>query len=138
MLDLHNTIKCVVALAPQTQTNSDTAIVGEIIDMAGFDTCELVILTGTLTDADATFALTLEHGDDSGLSDTAVPAAGDLIGTTAACAFTFADDKKTKKVGYRGTKRYIRPTITPTNNNSGAAPVAMLAILSRARVGPVA
>lgn len=138
MLDLHNSIKATVALAPQTQTNADTAIVGEIIDTAGFDTLELVIVTGVLTDADATFALTLEHGDDSALSDTAVPAAGDLIGTVAACAFTFANDKVTKKIGYRGTKRYVRPTITPTNNNSGAAPVAIVAIQTVARVKPVA
>jgi hypothetical protein len=138
MLDLHNNMKATVALAPQTQTNADTAIVGEIIDMAGFDTCELVILTGTLTDANATFALTLEHGDDSALSDTAVPAAGDLIGTIAATAFTFAADKATRKIGYRGTKRYLRATITPTGNNSGAAPVAMLAIQTVARVKPVA
>lgn len=138
MLDLHNYIKASIAIAPQTATNADTAIVGEIIDMAGFDTCELVLLTGTLTDTDVTAAVTLEHGDDSALSDTAAPAAGDLLGTTAAMALTAASDKVTKKIGYRGTKRYIRATVTPTGNNSGAFPIAMVAIQSAARVKPVA
>ena len=138
MLDLHNTIKATIAIAPQTQTIADTAIVGTIIDTAGFDTCEIVFLTGTLTDADATFAVTLEHGDDPALADTAVPAAGDLIGTTALASFTFADDITTKKIGYRGTKRYLRATVTPTNNNAGAAPIAAVALQTLARVKPVA
>lgn len=138
MLDLHNSMKATVAIVPQTATNSDAAIVGEIIDMAGFDTCEIAILTGTLTDPNATFAVTLEHGDDSGLSDTAACVAGDLLGTLALAGFTYADDKKTKKIGYRGTKRYIRATVTPTGNNAGDAPIAAVAIQTAARVKPVA
>ena len=140
MQDLHNKIKAVVAIIPQTQTNSDTAITGEIVDTAGFDSVEFVIATGTLTDANATFATTLEHGDDSGLSDTAAVTNADLIGTLAGAGFTFADDKKTKKLGYAPRtatrKRYLRLTVTPTGNNSGAAPIAAVCIMSNARTQP--
>lgn len=138
MQDLHNIIKVVPAVIPQTQTNADTAIVGPIVDTAGYDSVELVVVTGVLTDADATFATTVEKGDDSGLSDTA-SAAADLVGSAN---FTFADDSACKKVGYlpKSTvrKRYLRATITPTGNNSGAAPVAAIWILSNARTQPVA
>jgi hypothetical protein len=69
-----------------------------------------------LTDADATFAVTMEHGDNSALSDSAVPAATDLIGTTALAGFRFDADNKTLKLGYMGIKRYLRMTVTPSNN----------------------
>jgi predicted membrane GTPase involved in stress response len=140
MQDLHNRIHAAVAIIPQTQTNSDTAITGEIVDTAGFDAVEFVIATGTLTDADATFAVTLEHGDDPALGDTAQVTNSDLIGTLAGAGFTFASDKATRKLGYaprtQARKRYLRLTVTPTGNNSGAAPIAAVCIMSSARTQP--
>jgi hypothetical protein len=140
MQDLHNIIHAVVAIIPQTQTNSDTAIAGEIVDTNGFDAVEFVIATGTLTDANATFAVSLEHGDDSGLADTAAVLDANLIGTLAGAGFTFASDKKTTKVGYApraiARKRYLRLTVTPTGNDSGAAPIAAVCIMSKARTNP--
>ena len=142
MQDLHNELTFKVAIIPQTQTNSDTAIVGEIIDTAGYDAVEFAIATGTLTDADATFATTLEHGDDSGLSDTAAVTNDDLIGTLAGAGFTFAADKATRKLGYaprtQARKRYVRLTVTPTGNNAGAAPIAAVCVLGRPRTAPAA
>lgn len=120
-------LKMVVALAPVVATDN-TALATDIIDTQGASALEFVIQSGTLADADATFAVTMEHGDDSALADTAAVAAKDLVGTLAAAGFTFADDKKTKKVGYRCNKRYVRLTITPTGN-AGNAPLAVLAIL---------
>lgn len=137
MQDLHNRIKVLTAIIPQTQTNADTAIVGEIIDTSGFDSVEFAVALGVVTDADVTVAVTMEHGDDSGLSDTAAPAAGDIVGSAN---FTFADDKGCKKFGYlpksNPRKRYLRITATPTGNNSGALPIAAVAILSSARTKP--
>ena len=94
MRDQMSLIQPKVAIAPQTQTNSSSAIVGEIIDRAGFESLTFVISAGTMTDANATFAVTMEHGDDSGLSDTAAVAAPDLVGTLALAAFQFDDDKE--------------------------------------------
>lgn len=134
MRDLHNNIKRVKAIAPVVVTDN-TAQVSDIIDLQGFESCEFVIITGVLADADATFATTMTVGDDSGLSDGAAPATSDLIGTLAAASFTFADDNVTKKVGYVGNKRYARITITPTNN-TGAAPMAAVAELGAPRHAP--
>ena len=43
-------------------------------------------------------------------------AAADLLGTTAGASFTFSDDNKIAKIGYIGSKRYVRLTVTPSNN----------------------
>lgn len=131
-----------VAIVPQTATNDDTAIVGEIIDRRNFEALLFAIILGTLTDANATFAVTMEHGDAANLSDTEAVAAADLDGATASAtalanaAFTFAADKLCRKIGYVGNKRYVRLTITPTGNNSGAAPVSAVAILGNPKVRP--
>ena len=144
MRDQMSLIQPVVAIAPQTQTNSSSAIVGEIIDRAGFESLTFVISAGTMTDANATFAVTMEHGDDSGLSDTAavaavatdVAVAADV--TLALAAFQFDDDKECRKIGYVGSKRYTRLTITPTGNDSGAAPLSAVALKGNPVSSPTA
>ena len=139
MLDRHSYLKMVAAIIPQTQTNADTAIVGQIIDTQGYDSLTFALVTGNVTDANVTVAVTMEHGDQANLSDTAPVAAGDQIGSAN---FTFADDNAAKKVGYlpksNAPKRYVRITATPTGNDAGALPIAAVAILGNARVGPVA
>ena len=90
-----------------------------------------------VTDADATFALTLEHGDDSGLSDTAAPATTDLIGTLANGSFQFDSDNKCRKIGYIGAKRYVRATVTPSNN-TGNLFLAGVAVLGHPKSAPTA
>jgi hypothetical protein len=126
--DLMNNINPLSAIPPAAATTDNTAWVSGIIDTSNFDSLTFVFVTGTEVDADAVFTLTMEHGDNSGLSDTSVPAATDLIGTTALGSFTFADDNKTRKIGYIGTKRYVRATVTPANNTA-AAYLAGIAIL---------
>jgi hypothetical protein len=138
MRDQMSLIQPVVAIAPQTQTNSSSAIVGEIVDRAGFESLTFVISAGTMTDANATFAVTMEHGDDSALSDTAAVAAPDLVGTFALAAFQFDDDKECRKIGYVGSKRYTRLTITPTGNDSGAAPLSAVALKGNPASSPTA
>jgi hypothetical protein len=133
MLDIHGNFEVKRLISPLTQTNSDTAIVSQIIDLANYDGCEILLAIGGLTDADATFAQTFEHSDDSGMSGAVAVPAADLIGAPA--AFTFAADDTVQQWGYRGNKRYIRLTITPTNNNSGAAPLGAVVLLRKKKVG---
>jgi hypothetical protein len=124
--DFHNNCKYTLALAPVI-VSDNTAQVGLIIDRAGFAGLELVLATGTLADADATFAVTVDHGNQANLSDAAAVPANQLLGTTAEASFTFAADNTTKKIGYIGDKRYVRLTITPANN-AAAAPLAVVAV----------
>lgn len=135
MRDLASHIAARPVIAPAV-ISDNTAAVGTVIDKLGFESVVYVIATGTLADADATFAVLLEESDASGSGFTAV-GDGDLIGTEADAGFTFANDGVTRKLGYVGNKRYTRLTVTPTGN-SGSAPIAAVAILGHARSRPVA
>lgn len=125
-----------VAIAPVVLTDN-TAAVSTIIDMQGYEALTFVIATGTLADADATFAVTVDHGNDSGLSDAASVPTDQLAGTLANASFTFAADNSTRKIGYIGYKRYVRLTVTPSANTS-SAPISAVAILSEAVNQPTA
>jgi hypothetical protein len=134
MKDLFNNITVARALAPVSVADN-TSQVSQIIDRQGYGSLTFAIALGSLADADATFAVLVEHGDNSALSDAATVPAGDLLGTAALAGFTFADDNATRKVGYKGAKRYVRLTITPANNAS-AALFSAVALLGHAYSAP--
>lgn len=115
----------------------DTAVVSGIVDRQGHDSLTFLIASGTLADADATFAVLVEEGDAANLSDAAAVADADLIGTEALAGLTFADDAEARKVGYKGAKRYVRCTVTPSNN-TGSAPIAIIPVLGHSAFTPTA
>lgn len=136
MRDTITSIHPLRAISPQSVTDN-TVLTSQTIDRQGYESLSFVIATGALSDADATFAVSVEHGDLANMSDAAAAAAADLIGTAADAGFTFADDDETRKIGYKGTKRYVRIKITPSNN-SGAANVAAVAVLGHPHIAPTA
>lgn len=136
--DLHNNIHPLVGIAPVAARTDDTAIVSTIVDTAGYGSCEFVIVTGTNTDADATFAVLVEDGNNSSLTDNAAVADAQLLGTEALAGFTFADDAETRKIGYVGGKRYVRVTVTPTGNGAGNIFLAGLWVLGHPANAPTA
>lgn len=135
MRDQCNDLNFKELFPPKAAVTDNTAQVSGIIDMNGYASATILLLTGTLTDADATFAVTLEHGDDSALADTAAPASTDLIGTTALASFQFDTDNLCRKIGYVGSKRYIRVTVTPTNN-TGNLFLAGAVVLGHPKIAP--
>lgn len=135
MKDLFNCINVKRVLSPSAGPTDTTAQVGQIIDRKGFNSLTYVIATGTLADADATFTVLLEEGDAANLSDAGAVADADLLGTEALASFTYADDDKCFKLGYIGSKRYTRLTITPAANASAGA-MAAVAILGHAAICP--
>lgn len=137
MRDFASQIHAVRAISPAAAGTDNTALVSQIIDRAGYEALAFLILLGANTDADATFAVLVEHSDAANFDGAAaVPDAG-LTGTEAAAGFTAAsDDNKVRKIGYVGGKRYVRLTITPTGNNSGNIFVAATAVFSGSRYSP--
>jgi len=121
MKDLHNNITPAIALKLQTIA-TDTTTDGEDIAMANFESCEFIVATGTVTDGD--YAVMIEEADDDGAGspDTyAEVADADLIGTEAGASFDADDDDdKVSKIGYIGTKAWVRLAIVSTNTSSGA------------------
>src|SRR5438552_2651322 len=110
--DIHNRLSFLQAITPQTQTNDDTAIVSNIIDMAALMSLTFAIQVGTWTDANATSTVLLEEGDASNLSDAAAVDDKDMLpsgtGQEAAASPIFSDDLAVKLLSYVGTKRYVR------------------------------
>lgn len=138
MRDLHNNASILPVIAPAANANlGTTPLVGTVIDALGFDSVTYAIVTGALTDANATYAVLLEESDAANMDGASAVADADLIGTEAAAGFTFANDGVTRKLGYRGNKRYTRLTITPTGADDGNSPIAAIAILAGARLRPV-
>jgi hypothetical protein len=114
--DLFNNINIKPVFPPVAAVVDNTAQVSTILDTFGFGSAVLALVTGTLTDADATFAVTLAESNDPAMAGSNAVAAGELLGTLALASFTFADDIKCKKLGYIGAKRFIQATITPSAN----------------------
>lgn len=134
MQDLMNNVHVKRVLSPVSVADT-TAQVGQIIDRQGYDSLTYVIATGSIADADATFTVLLEEGDDASLTDAAAVADADLLGTEALAAFQFDDDNEVRKLGYKGVKRYTRLTITPVANAS-AAVLAAVAVLGHPASAP--
>ena len=134
--DLHNNIDIKRAISP-VSVSDNTAQVSQILDTRGYESIELVIATGSIADADATFSVLIEDGDSSTLTDAAAVADTFLLGTEALAGFQFDDDNECRKIGYVGGKRYVRATITPANNAS-AALLSAVWVLGHARTAPSA
>jgi hypothetical protein len=117
--DLHNNIHVVPGIVPIAARTDNTAIVSAIVDTQGFASCEFVLVTGTNTDADATFTVLVEDGDNSALSDNAAVSDDELLGTEVLASFNYGDDNECRKIGYVGGKRYVRVTVTPAANAAG-------------------
>ncbi len=133
--DLHNNIQVLSVFDPIDLGTGNTAKVGEIIDRQDALALEFIIQTGSLSDADATFAVTMDEGDVSDLTGSNAVATADMLGTLAGASFVFSDDNKIAKIGYIGTKRYVRLTVTPSNN-TGVVLISACAILSTLRGAP--
>ncbi|MCB2081367.1 MAG: hypothetical protein KDD76_01950 [Rickettsiales bacterium] len=80
MKDIHNNIKVSRAISP-VSVSDNTVQVSQIIDTQGFNALEFLIAIGSVADADATFTVLLEDGDDAALSDAAAVADAELLGT---------------------------------------------------------
>lgn len=136
--DLHNNIYPKRGLSPAAAGTDNTPYVSQIVDTAGFDSVEFVILIGANTDVNATFAVLFEDGNDPGLSDNAAVDDAYLLGTETLAGFQYDDDNEVRKIGYIGTKRYCRVTITPSGNDSGNIFIAGVWILGHPRNAPTA
>lgn len=117
MRDIASGLDFLQAFPPKAAVTDGTAQVSNILDRQGYDAVVLALTTGTLTDVDAEWSVLLEESDD-GASFTAV-ADKDLVGTEALAGFTFANDNACRKLGYVGSKRYLRATVDDDVANSG-------------------
>lgn len=135
--EIHNVLHFVPLFDPKAAVTDSTAQVSAIIDTAGYNAAELVMQTGALSDADATFAVTITESDASNMAGATAVAASQLVGTLALASFDFATDSKVRKIGYIGTRRYVQVTVTPTGN-TGNLFMSGMAVLGYPATGPTA
>lgn len=117
MRDITNKLHLQPAFAPKAAVTDGTAQVSVTCDRRGFSSVMLALITGVLTDADATWSVLIEDSDD----DSTYAAVADeyLNGTEVLAAFAFGDDGECRKIGYCGNKRYIRCTVDDVTANTG-------------------
>jgi hypothetical protein len=124
--DIYHHISPAVSLSPDAHTASEN---GTGVDLHGFESA-LVVVTGTLTDGTHTIEVQ-ESSDNS--TFTAVDNA-DLLGTEP--VITSTGSNKAYKVGYIGSKRYIRVVTTVASATTGGV-YGALVLRSDARHQPV-
>lgn len=129
-MDLTSTVNPEVALKVQ-EIVSDTTTPGEIIDSQGYESVDFSAIAGTLTNGVQT--ITMEDGDDSGLSDAAAVDPTFIIGSLPSFADT--EDDAVKHFGYVGKKRYIRINNVSTGTTTSAF-IAAIATLGHAKKQP--
>jgi hypothetical protein len=112
-VDLKNSIDLAQSLAPAARTASAN---GTGVDLAGYNSAVIVFHPGAITDG--THTPSVEESDSSGSGYSAV-AAADLIGSVSALAANTI-----QRVGYKGSKRYVRAVITVTGSPSTGAVAA--------------
>ena len=139
-LDLHNSMKQVLAVAPVTlgATGDNT---GRVIDRKGYAGVEFLISYGAVTTTGTVVTPVLYAADTTGALASVADA--DMIGTellaglAAATARTSGTTKLvTKRLGYKGNKRYVRLNLNGTGTTSVGI-VCASAVLFNPEAAPV-
>lgn len=123
-MDIKQTTDVKTSLAPAALTATAN---GTGIDLSGFHSASVAFVVGTITDGTHTPKVQ-ESDDDSTYSDVA---AADLIGSLENLA-----SSTNQRVGYKGTKRYIRAVCTVSGATTGGVYAAVV-IRADARKQPV-
>jgi len=140
MKDLYNNIEAVSVLNPIAI--SETAVHTDI-DLAGFNSCVILIDTGadagTGLSASHKLVFTMDHSDD-GTTYTAVTTA-DMLDLTVSSGVVLTIDSTDKdntlyKLGYIGGKRYLQLTYTETGTVS--MPMSIIVVKGHPLDAPVA
>jgi len=122
VFDMHHGI---TVLMGKENVVASGVVDGEIIDTAGYESLEFIFQAGATVTVAPT--LTLEHGDESDLSDATEVDAEEVLGTLV--QVEAADD--VGKVGYIGKERYVRVA-----QSAGNAIYGIVAVLGTAHHQP--
>ena len=130
--DLFSNVNVVEAIVPGTYLNgSDPTPV--TIDTKGYESCLLVLTTGTVTDAQT---LNVQDSADDDSYDDVV--SGDVVGgsskLTAFETIAAGDDDTVKALGYIGNKRYLQ--VACSGAGETGAVFGIVAILGHAQYRP--
>ena len=143
---IHDKIRGSRIIKPQTITTS--AINSGDVDLRGFDSAMILVDIGDIdglgtgSPTPGTIAVKVEHADDDGAGAAGAyenVADTDLDGDTqsAGVVHTFADGTESEYlVGYIGSRRFIKVTLTPSSLGAGG-PIGAWLIQDHAHLSPV-
>jgi len=126
--EIHSSSLAVSAFATVTVTiATDTTTYSSAIDRRGYSAIEFFVNSGVITDG--AYTITLVECDTSGGTYTDV-AAGNQLGASAAkdngaiyytssIAFALTEDQTVKRIGYTGTKNFVKLKIVSTGTTTG-------------------
>lgn len=107
-------------------------------DTRGFDSCLIVVLTNTVTDAGAAAGITVEiqESDTTAAADATAVGDDELEGLESALSVLLdtSDNVIMGAIAYLGDARYVRANYTGTSGTD--AGVRTIAVLGHAHIGP--
>ena len=139
--ELHNNVSIVRCISPITAGTTGTGRTGVAVDRRGFQGVEFIASYGAVTATGATFTVIIQESDSATSASFTSVADADLLGTEAAAGVAAAARASgttmnvTKRVGYKGNKRYVRGKIVPTG--TAGTPVSLTCVLHSPHLAPV-
>lgn len=138
--DLHNNVKVLRVVSP-VAIGANATKTGTIIDRSGYGGIEFVAGYGAVTTTGSVVTLVVFEGAVTGTMTSVADA--DLLGTEALASLLAATPRTSgttknvaKRVGYKGTKRYVRVDVVGTGVTSVGC-VDVVAVLFNPAVAPV-
>lgn len=140
MKDLHNNCQQKLAIIPAA-IGANATKTGQIIDRQGFGGVEFLVSYGSVTTTGTVVTLVMKEGDVTGTLTSVADA--DMLGTEtlasllAATPRTAGSTKEvSKRVGYKGSKRYVQLNAVQTGVTSAGA-ISAVAVLTDPQNAPV-
>lgn len=134
MKDMHNNINVLNVITPQAVGTSGIAggKLSSIIDRQGYESVEFIYQSGTSASVADTVTPVVYEAAATGDSFTSV-ADADLLGSESPITLSAA---AAKRVGYKGTKRYLKLRLYGTGHATGI--VAASVVMGNPHQAPVA
>lgn len=129
--DMHSGISVQRVISPVAVGTTGTGKTGKAVDRLGFGGVEFILSYGTISSAAAVFTATVLEGDATGsmtsVADTDLIGTEALAGVAAAARVSGTTMNVSKKIGYRGVKRYVRVDVKSTA--TAGTPIGVDAVL---------
>ena len=136
----HEVMRTVVGVAPIAVGTTGTGQVGKIIDRSGYAGVEFLIAAGAITSTAAVFTVTVKEGDATGsmtsVADTDLIGTEALAGIAAGARTSGVGARVTKRIGYKGNKKFVQCGIKSTA--TAGTMVSITGLLHSPRYAPTA
>lgn len=139
MKDLHNKVRTMTVIAP-VAIGANATKTGKIIDTSGYGGVEFIASFGAVTTTGTVVTLVMKEGDVTGTLTSVADA--DMLGTELLASLPAITPRTSgigqnviKRVGYRGSKRYVQMNSISTGVTSVGC-VGIAAILHSPAIAP--